>query len=481
MNWKEQTIMNFLKEIDYYKEYAKQYVFRDTKNNKLCILTKDKLPNKEDALKIGVFCNLYAGAKEFYIIENELYKFLFLKKYFLSNTLSNSDFISFLLRSPIIKDESSSPIDFINAFILSHAASNYSLVVYITIKLKTNEYLSYELPFTNLNNLNSIVTPQDYELWRSLLLIRYISEMFARKFSNIKHYTDNNEVSFYKIFRPCEENTLMPTFDWKNNIIGKSILWYLGYTTEDEEIPSNYMEYVCNSIVFEIDNTVTESIITDNMTLDIDRIFQYLPSNIFLIKNLDSNVLTLVTLAMTEDDRPILKLSLVFLNNYEISNVVIDLETMSYNVHSELNNIDKEVTNAISIINHILNITERKVNKCISVVNKYIDNEQDSQSLDYLYTLLESLENTECEPVFSTSQIKIKKCKESIQNTKEIYKLTKRTYKLLSRKGKSPFGFEMIPHLRRGHYQRFWVGTGEHRRKEVRWIKPLIVNEHKIL
>ena len=59
-----------------------------------------------------------------------------------------------------------------------------------------------------------------------------------------------------------------------------------------------------------------------------------------------------------------------------------------------------------------------------------------------------------------------------------MYDLTKRTVKRVPRKEEARrSGWKMVPHTRRRHPHRYWVGRGENRHQEVRWLENIHVNK----
>lgn len=58
-----------------------------------------------------------------------------------------------------------------------------------------------------------------------------------------------------------------------------------------------------------------------------------------------------------------------------------------------------------------------------------------------------------------------------------MYDLTKRTVKRVPRKEEARrSGWKMTPHTRRRHPHRYWVGKGENRHQEVRWLESIHIN-----
>lgn len=60
-----------------------------------------------------------------------------------------------------------------------------------------------------------------------------------------------------------------------------------------------------------------------------------------------------------------------------------------------------------------------------------------------------------------------------------IYDLTPRSYKLHRNSSRHASGWTMPEHIRRGHFRSVWVGHGDAKHKETRWIPQTIVNEDK--
>ena len=59
----------------------------------------------------------------------------------------------------------------------------------------------------------------------------------------------------------------------------------------------------------------------------------------------------------------------------------------------------------------------------------------------------------------------------------EINEVTVRTVKRIPQKeALQRGGWKMIPHMRRGHPHRYWVGKGEQRHMEIRWLDPMHIN-----
>lgn len=58
-----------------------------------------------------------------------------------------------------------------------------------------------------------------------------------------------------------------------------------------------------------------------------------------------------------------------------------------------------------------------------------------------------------------------------------LYELSPRSVKQISRKERaSRYGWKMPTHIRCGHYHRYWVGTGENRHLEYKWLEAVIIN-----
>jgi len=58
-----------------------------------------------------------------------------------------------------------------------------------------------------------------------------------------------------------------------------------------------------------------------------------------------------------------------------------------------------------------------------------------------------------------------------------LYSVTTKTVRRIPQKELiHKHGWKMIPHVRRGHPHRYWVGRGEERHMEVRWLKEVKVN-----
>lgn len=59
-----------------------------------------------------------------------------------------------------------------------------------------------------------------------------------------------------------------------------------------------------------------------------------------------------------------------------------------------------------------------------------------------------------------------------------MYDLTKRAVKRVPRKEEARrSGWKMTPHTRRRHPHRYWVGSGENRRQEIRWLESIHINK----
>ena len=59
-----------------------------------------------------------------------------------------------------------------------------------------------------------------------------------------------------------------------------------------------------------------------------------------------------------------------------------------------------------------------------------------------------------------------------------MYDLTKRAVKRVARKEEARrSGWKMTPHTRRRHPHRYWVGRGENRHQEIRWLENIHVNK----
>ena len=59
-----------------------------------------------------------------------------------------------------------------------------------------------------------------------------------------------------------------------------------------------------------------------------------------------------------------------------------------------------------------------------------------------------------------------------------MYDLTKRAIKRVPRKEEARrSGWKMTPHTRRRHPHRYWVGSGENRRQEIRWLESIHINK----
>jgi hypothetical protein len=59
-----------------------------------------------------------------------------------------------------------------------------------------------------------------------------------------------------------------------------------------------------------------------------------------------------------------------------------------------------------------------------------------------------------------------------------MYDLTKRAIKRVPRKEEARrSGWKMTPHTRRRHPHRYWVGSGENRRQEIRWLECIHINK----
>lgn len=60
----------------------------------------------------------------------------------------------------------------------------------------------------------------------------------------------------------------------------------------------------------------------------------------------------------------------------------------------------------------------------------------------------------------------------------QLFAVTPRTVKRISGKERaSSYGWKMPTHIRRGHLHRYWVGSGESRHLEERWLDAMIVNK----
>lgn len=58
-----------------------------------------------------------------------------------------------------------------------------------------------------------------------------------------------------------------------------------------------------------------------------------------------------------------------------------------------------------------------------------------------------------------------------------VLSLTPRSYKVHKESVVRSSGWKMPEHFRRGHMRSVWVGSGENKHKETRWIEPTIVNK----
>lgn len=58
-----------------------------------------------------------------------------------------------------------------------------------------------------------------------------------------------------------------------------------------------------------------------------------------------------------------------------------------------------------------------------------------------------------------------------------VFSLTPRSYKVHKESVARSSGWKMPEHFRKGHMRSVWVGSGENKHKETRWIEPTIVNK----
>lgn len=144
----------------------------------------------------------------------------------------------------------------------------------------------------------------------------------------------------------------------------------------------------------------------------------------------------------------------LFRENYPLS----DIELVHF-----FNNITPEILSSLFVLMHILTTLQRKANR---------------HSEPTAATVSSSRSMKNC----SIPDIPVIRQSSSITNIIPIalYDLTKKAVKRVpDKEAAERGGWKMVPHVRRRHPHRYWVGTGENRHLEVRWLENMNINQDK--
>jgi len=206
------------------------------------------------------------------------------------------------------------------------------------------------------------------------------------------------------------------------------------------------------------------------------RLMQFLPHQTVVLLNSDSGALCMISMCQIENQSPGLFFVSLHGGNQEISIIPFEVSPISKFGPNAV--IPPHIYTALCAYIHILNVLEKRTLKKIRT-NTFPDNTP---------APCQALTSSKTQPGTYTKLPEILRIGAALVDESpllftvpvSLFELTPKTIKAIPKKEiHSRCGFHMPPHIRCAHPHNYWVGRGEGRHLEVRYLKSIKVNAKK--